>query len=262
MKYIERWGTKISYEVRGNGPPLMLCHGLLGDGSLWDQMTGQLEKNFTLIIPDLRGQRHSSTETPFTLWDSADDLMAILDAEKITQTQAIGFSMGGMAVLRMAIKYPARVSALGLISTAAGQEPAKSLKKHLRSASIIRLFGPLRIFESFSKDFMFRQGFEESHPIQFEAVMKSMRCQNKRSAAHAMIAVYCRDSVIPFLKQITAPTIIVVGTKDKSTPVKCSEEMARHLPHSKFFTIEGAGHMLPTECPQELVEHIVKFFCY
>ena len=257
MKTIERLGTKIAYEMKGTGAPLLLCHGLLDDGSFWDDIILKLQQKFCVIVPDLRGHRRSPASTPFTLWDLADDLVAILDAEKITAVHAIGFSMGGMAIMRMAIKYPSRVVSLGLLSTAACQEGLKSKKRNLRIASIIRITGPLRIFEPIAKKAMFGQAFLQSSPDKVEAIMKSIRRQKGPSVAHAIVAVFCRDGIVPFLKNISVPTLILVGDQDRSTPPKWAAEMASHLTHAKFIQLEGVGHLAPIERPEEVTKHIL-----
>lgn len=259
VKRIERWGSEIVYEIKGSGVPLLLCHGLMGDGSFWDEIAFKLQQNFCLIIPDLRGHRHSPSSLPFTLWDLADDMIAILDAEKIKIAHAVGFSMGGMAALRMAIKYPSRVASLGLISTAACQESLKSQRRNIRLASLIRMTGPLRIFEAMAKKRMFSQTFLQSNPQEMEKIMKSMRRQRGPSVSHAITAVFCRDNIVPFLKNIALPTLILVGTHDKSTPPKWSAEMASHIPHHKFVQLDGAGHLAPTERPEEVTRHLLDF---
>jgi len=243
--------NSISYKVIGNsGPWILLCHGLLGDGQFWNPVLKFSKTKCRYIIPDLRGHGKSSTKLPFNLWDQADDLFEILKDLKIESVRAIGFSMGGMAVMRLAIKYPHLVSSLGLVCTGACQEPLKSKKRNLKLASIIKYTGPLKLFEPIGKDLMFDKAFLKSHSREVEEVMQVIRNQSGLSLYHAFNAVFTRDDLKEFIKGISIPTTIIAGEKDKSTPPSWSQEIHQLIKGSTLTVIPKTGHMAPIEKPE------------
>lgn len=102
----------------GEGPPLLLIHGLGSSGADWAFQIGPLSRHFTLIVPDLRGC--GGSEAPaggYRIEQFADDLWRLLDRLQIARPSLVGFSMGGAVALEMALQRPAGVSRLATINS-------------------------------------------------------------------------------------------------------------------------------------------------
>ena len=250
MRHTDSSGNKVGYEVRGSGPPLLLCHGLLGDGSFWDPVAEFLEHSHRLIVVDMRGHRHSPALAPFTLWDMADDMIAIMDQEDVASLPVVGFSMGGMTALRMALKYPERVDALGIISSAARDETLLAKLRNLSLGQIVRFTGPLRIFEPVIKGLMFSDEFRQQSPAVVRNTMDTVRAQNGRSTSYAIRSTFTRESIVDKLDGISQPTLVMVGDKDRTTPIAWSRELHQRLKRSDLVVVPGVGHMAPVEAPE------------
>ncbi len=110
MPIIDRPGAKVHYQISGQGQSLLLGHSLLCDARMWEHVIPKLEEHFQVIAIDARGHRHSSCEWPFSLWDLANDWLAIMDHEGIDQAHMAGLSMGGMTAMRLALTNPEPVT--------------------------------------------------------------------------------------------------------------------------------------------------------
>jgi pimeloyl-ACP methyl ester carboxylesterase len=113
----------------GEGPALVILHGLLGAGRNWQSIGKQLARHHRVILPDLRNHGHSPWTDEMTYPAVADDLVRLLDRLGLASAVVIGHSMGGKAAMTMALLHPDRVGRLGVVDIApvayagAGSEP-------------------------------------------------------------------------------------------------------------------------------------------
>ena len=111
-------GMEMYYETVGEGDPLILLHGFLQTGHLFDPFVEELAQHYRLIIPDLRGHGVSTNPSgEFTMRQSALDIYALLDHLEIDQVRGIGISTGAMTLLHMATQQSTRVEAMVLIGS-------------------------------------------------------------------------------------------------------------------------------------------------
>ena len=104
MPTIRRNGTTVYYESNGVGPTLVFAHALMCDGDVFKHQVAALQHDYRVINVDLRGHgRSGASATPFTLYDLADDMIAILDAENVSSSIWVGLSLGGFIALRSRI---------------------------------------------------------------------------------------------------------------------------------------------------------------
>jgi pimeloyl-ACP methyl ester carboxylesterase len=104
-------GINIHYQRVGNGPDLVMLHGLSGNLAVWHlKIVGLLRDHFRVLTYDLRG--HGYSDVPpngYTAGDMADDLLGLLDALEIQRPFIVGHSYGADTALYFALKYPNRV---------------------------------------------------------------------------------------------------------------------------------------------------------
>jgi pimeloyl-ACP methyl ester carboxylesterase len=147
MPFFRDEKSSIHYLVRGSGEPLLLIHGLGSSGADWAFQVAALEKHFRVIVPDLPGSGHSPPPADdYTIAGFAAAIWGLLDHLGITQTNIIGFSLGGAVALEMAALRPACVPRLGLINSLATYRPdhwQKWLETYV-TATLVRLFGMRR----------------------------------------------------------------------------------------------------------------------
>jgi 3-oxoadipate enol-lactonase len=139
----------LHYRVRGQGPYLLLIHGLGSSGADWEFQARALEGRFRIITPDLPGSGDSVPlgKDQSTIAGFAQTLWALLDHLKASSVNIIGFSLGGAVALEMALGRPARVSRLGLINSLCSYR-IDSLRKWLEARVppvLVRLIGMRRM---------------------------------------------------------------------------------------------------------------------
>src|SRR5438067_3361512 len=124
MPNFEGTGWKLIYEdTGGDGPPILLIHGLLMDRTMFEPQVEALRDRYRVITPDLRG--HGASEhraEEYTQWDLMEDHVALLDSLGVERAVWGGVSQGGFQSLRAALRHPDRVAGLVLIDTQAGEE--------------------------------------------------------------------------------------------------------------------------------------------
>src|SRR5258708_37404806 len=108
MKKVSVKGIGIAYERRGKGTPMVLIHGYPLDRSIWNEAAPFLEKDFDLVIPDLRGFGESDVvESTYSVADLAADVAGLLDLLGMERALLARQSMGGYVAL---VLYPARAA--------------------------------------------------------------------------------------------------------------------------------------------------------
>ena len=108
---IEKNIQQVYYTVSGAGEPVLFIHGLGEDGRVWDGIRQELEKEFTVIVPDLPGSGRSAELVAETSMEVlAESLKLIVENEHIPRCAMIGHSMGGYVMLAFVEKFPGIVS--------------------------------------------------------------------------------------------------------------------------------------------------------
>lgn len=259
MPTLQRSGASISYEVQGDGPPLLLGHSLLLDGRMWDALVPRLARAHRVYIVDARGHRRSTTPGPFTLDDLADDWLALLDQENIDRALLCGLSMGGMTALRLALRAPHRVAAMALLDTSADPEPAIQRRVYRLMGELQRLVRIDPLVAPVVRRKMFGATTRRERPDIVDRGVDLVRENDPRRLYPALRAVFDRPSIAHHLKEIHTPTLVLVGDEDVATPPSRSERIAAAIPGATLVRIPGAGHLAAMEQPDAVAAHLEPF---
>jgi pimeloyl-ACP methyl ester carboxylesterase len=128
-KVLLRNGINIHYQRVGEGPDLVMLHGLTGNLAVWHlKIVGLLRDHFRILTYDMRGHGYSDVPASgYTAGDMAEDLLGLLDALEIQRPFIVGHSYGADTALYFALKYPER--ARTVISIEAGLAALIHLRK-------------------------------------------------------------------------------------------------------------------------------------
>ena len=213
------------YEICGEGTPLVLLHGFMSSGVVWESYIKDLSEHYRLIIPDLRG--HGASTNPvnqFTHKQSALDIFALLDELQINQFKAMGISTGGMTLIHMATQQPDRVEAMVLIGA--------SIYFPEQGRAVMRQFLP----DSISEDRW--NVLRERHKHGDNQIYTLLtQFHNFKDSYDDM------NFTPPYLSIIKARTLIVHGDRDHLFPVSIPVEMYRCIPKSYLWIIPNGGHV-------------------
>jgi 3-oxoadipate enol-lactonase len=241
-------GIKLAYTRLGKGTPLVLIHGYPLDHTLWNEVASLLEKEFDVIMPDLRGFGQSTTvETPYTISDMADDLAGLLDHLKIEKVLLAGHSMGGYVALAFAKKYPQRVSGLGLVSSQAVADSPEGKDRRYQTAADVAQKGVDIVAEAMTPKL--------SADVRVQAFVHTVI---ERQAPFAVIgalkAMAEREDLLSHLSTVTYPVTLIHGNADALIPIERAKEIKAALPSARFVELQGAGHMPMMEFAKETAE--------
>jgi pimeloyl-ACP methyl ester carboxylesterase len=248
MPKIDRNGVKISYEVHGKGPALILTHGYSSTSQMWSDQVEALAARYQLILWDMRGHGLSDYPDDPNAYSEAltvGDIAALLDEVGAERAVVGGLSLGGYMSLAFYRAHPERVSALLIIDTGPGFK-----KDEAREAWNKRAHHTAARLE--------RDGLATLQSMGRERRSVSHRdASGLARAARGMLTQ--RDArVIELLPDIKVPSLIVVGADD--TPfLAAADYMAAKIPGAKKVVIASAGHAVNIDQPQAFIDAVLPF---
>jgi pimeloyl-ACP methyl ester carboxylesterase len=269
--------TGVGLHVESDGPEdapvtLVLSHGWTLDARSWEPVARALTRTGRPPLRVLRydhrghGRSQSVTRAEMTIEGLADDL-ADLIAERVPSGPVVlaGHSMGGMTAMALAERHPdlvkERVAGLALVSTASGGLGDTTLGLSVRMLGMVRR-GEARLAASDRFD---RKPVLSRRPKPLEPAVRWLLIGRGADpgarAASARCLADCRPStMVGFRPTLDAherdhalavfagvPTEVLVGSRDKLTPVAASERIVASAPSARLTVYGGAGHMLPLE---------------
>jgi pimeloyl-ACP methyl ester carboxylesterase len=249
-------GGSINVVETGNGPPIVLVHGVTLSMRTWVRQFPALSaRGFRVIAVDQRGHGASiAGDSGHGVEHIGDDLALVLRELDLRDAILIGHSMGGIAVQSFAIRHPdvarERVRGLILLSTLC-RTPVGSRSTQLRDAIehvTRRAPDSTRLWKTKNLGFLLaRIGFgREPYASEVELVRQMLRdCPHdtRVAATRSLIGIDLTDA----LAAISHPTLVVCGTADAITPPFHARQIHEAIAGSRLELVEGAGHMIMLE---------------
>ena len=138
MEHLRSDDAEIVYEIRGNGPPVVLLHPFPCHHEFWNPVAAALESRYRLILPDLRGHGDSEIgEGPALMQKHAGDVARVLDAAGIGKAAFVGCSIGGYILFEFWRRFRARVTSLALCDTRPQADTAEARANRLKAADAV-----------------------------------------------------------------------------------------------------------------------------
>jgi pimeloyl-ACP methyl ester carboxylesterase len=248
METVEVDGLRVGYERAGQGPPLVLLHGYVGDGATtWRGQLEGLSDRFTVVAWDAPGAGGSSDPPEsFGLAGYADCLAGFIGRLGLEHPHVVGLSFGGALALELYRRHPGVPATLVLASAYAGwggSLPADVTAQRLRQA--------LALSELSGEEFvgtllptMFSEGTAAEAVAAFGASMRSFHPAGFRAMARASAG-----NVREVLGRIEVPTLLVYGDRDVRAPLAVAEDLHAAIPGSRLVVLPGVGHACSIEAP-------------
>ncbi len=250
---------KIRYHQSGQGPHLLLLHGIGANLYCWRETVPLLHQNFTTTAIDLPGfGRSSKPNGGYGLDEQSERLVQILDALGIRESYIVGNSMGGNIALWFALKNPDRVKGLGLIAPATSARLIPPLDK------LAFLSGPASWLLS-------RQAMQWAHArtvakarVERDRVDETFSTYGRQPSAvksFMLAAAAIRDPrLISSLENFKTKVLILWGSNDKLVSRKVIDSLESALPKASTVIHVGGGHHLQEDYPDWVSQKLTEFF--
>lgn len=250
MPFINVNNAKLYYEEEGSGDKVLVFgHSMLFNLRMFDQQVAHLKNEYRCIRFDFRGHGKSeSTINGYDLDNLTEDAAELIKSLNCSPCHFIGFSMGGMVAMRIALKYPDLIQSLVLIDTSSEPQP-KELKNTLM-LFVAKNFGLKPISGQVLSMFFGKKFLEDPERKEERKIWKNhFENNNRKGLVKAVNGVLSRTGITEKLEMIKQPTTIMVGDKDQLTEVSISKILHSHINNSSMEIIPDAGHMSPVEEP-------------
>lgn len=243
-------GIDLFYESHGNGPAVVFAHGVGGNHLIWWQQVPVLSKKYQCITFDHRGfgLSHDSLDGPGG-YAYVEDLKALLDHIGVEKTFLVGQSMGGIATLGFAVKYPERT--LGLVL--AGTTGAMGDKK------IVDMLNDYVPPEDPAVRFS-APAFRENHPVRTFLFLATSRINPPRNPRATTIFRTGEGPKADDVASMNVPTLLISGKHDVVMPTRIVAEVQKLIPGSRMEVLADCGHSTYFEHPEIFNRLISEFF--
>jgi pimeloyl-ACP methyl ester carboxylesterase len=258
MPSVKNGQIEIYYEDTGSDLPVIIfSHGLLMDHDMFAPQVAALKDRYRCISWDERGHGRTARDTlePFSYYDSADDLAAVLRHAGVERAVLVGMSQGGYLSLRCALTHPSLVRALILIDTQA------EIEDKTKTPAYEKMIG------DWAKNGLSDQTAATiAHIILGEGCNGAGTWKEKWRAMKApnLIGVFTtlisRDDISKVISKIEVPALVIHGTSDAAIELYRAEAMRAALPGAwPMVVVEGAGHAANLTHPMPVNEAIICF---
>lgn len=264
-------GHDVSYRLAGDGPVMLLIHGMAGSSRTWKEVMPLLARSFTVIAPDLLG--HGESAKPlgdYSLGAHASGLRDLLSALGIDRATIVGQSLGGGVAMQLAYQHPETAERLVLAGAGGlGREVSWLIRLFALPGTeyLLSLLCPafVRDHGNDLSRFLHQRGWRAPHAAEtWRAYASLAEPENRRAFVRTLRAV-----IDPGGQTVSArdrlylasgvPTLIMWGDQDPIIPVAHAYAAHEAIPGSRLEIFAGAGHFLHVEEPLRFAELLTDF---
>lgn len=248
-------GNTIHYTSYGEGPPVVLVHGLGGSSNVWHGVMQAMQQHHHVVAPDLRGHGRSQGKGKFSIESWARDLEKLIRHLELPAVTLVGHSLGTLVVQQLAQASPEIIDQLVLVGGISYFQP-QTADAYRDRAEQVEKEGMDPLVDAWLEGAVSPQ----SHALHPGAVglMRELFLRNEP----ANYAKSCRAlAKAPKIRrdEIGQPTLIVTGAHDRSTPLAMAEELKRSIPVSRVKVLPHVGHWSPVEDPGAVAAAVLEF---
>ena len=263
--FVESNGTRLYYEMMGEGHPLVLIHGGYMDRRMWDDQFATFAQHYRVIRYDVRG--FGQTELAPVPYTDREDLYNLLSFLGIEKTYLMGLSLGGEIAIDFTLDYPGMVDALILAGSSISGAPImdlitqEQLQQHLKQWTPFEEAQARRDLAGMVEAIMSHPTLvpSASYPIARQKVRENLSAY---SFAWVLEAHQKQETVPPAwgrLAEIKVPTLLIAGGDDDKLLHTYADKLAQDIPNVRRVTIPETHHMPNMEKPEEFNRVVLDF---
>jgi len=257
--YAEVNGTRLYYEVLGEGEPIVLIHGNAGDCRIWDDQFEPLSHSYKVLRYDVRGFGKSSMPEEGVPYSHHDDLKALMNHLRMPKAHICGSSMGSSIAVNFVLTNPGMSRSLIAVGPWVFGHDSPSVREAYSVLDEIR-----DILEREDAKAAIDRWCESS----FAGALDTEGAERTRQIGidysfwhltHVDPAVHVSPRAAQQLKKITQPTLIVTSELDLKACKEFADLMEQKIPHSKKVVISDSGHAMHIDRPDEFNKLVLDF---
>lgn len=232
-------------------PAVIFLHGAGFDHSIWALYARWFSHHgYSVLAPDLPGHGRSEGELLSSIAGMADWTVRLMDAAGVSQARIVGHSMGSLIALDAAARYPDRVSGLSLIGVGA----AMPVSEDLLNAAKVNDHAAIDMVSIWGLGFSAGLGGSQSPGLwMMGGGQRILEQCDPGVLFNDLAACNAFKNALDLAAKVKAPTSLILGEHDMMTPLKSGRQLAAAIPNSSEVILSGAGHMMMTERPEDVL---------
>ncbi len=260
---------KLFFRKIGQGPALIILHGLYGSSDNWLSVAKSINHKFTVYLPDQRNHGRSPHDDKHDYNSLSNDLLEFADDQKLASFFLAGHSMGGKTAVHFAVRYPERVSGLVVADITPFRDADKNPRALEQHKNIIRAFSELKISDASSrKEIDERLSLMISSERIRSLIMKNLerdtdtgfRWKLNIRALHDNIENMMEGLPLPGddYQEITGfPVLFLKGEFSDYLQDDDIPHILKIFPGAEFRVIKNAGHWIHSDNPEAVSESLL-----
>lgn len=259
MPTITHDGVRLYYEEAGTGTAVVFAHGGGGDLSQWRHQLPAFAGRYRTIAYDARGHGQSGGAAAYSMDAFVADLGALLDRLDVREAYLIGATLGGVAVLELALARPELARAVVVVSAA--PDTTDEMRARFAASAAVVESGDLAGFAEGYVSFIFSEAWVESHADEVADFRGRLERVDPAGYAGSIRALGNRPDLSPRLAALGVPVLVVTGELDPiPTSAPGAELLARSIPRARVAVVSQAAHLPQIERPEAFNRLVLDFF--
>ena len=254
-----KMSLQLHFREFSEGPPLIILHGIFGSGENWLTVSKKFSEKFRVFLPDQRNHGRSPHSPDFGYYELVEDLRQFADQRGIEKFFLIGHSMGGKVAMRFAAEFPNRLAGLVVVDIAPRlyqphhQNVIAGLKavdiEHSQSRAEAEQAMATHIEEEDVRQFLLKNLYRKEDGkfawrINLPVLEKAVETIGENP-----------EPIVP----VSVPALFVRGANSRYIREEDEAGIRLRFPHAQIATINGAGHWVQAEKPQEFAALVMDF---
>lgn len=252
--------VELAYRETGDGPPLLVMHGLFGSGTNWRSIAKELAAERRVFTLDLRNHGNSPHADHMDYRSMAEDVSSFMDRQGLERAALIGHSMGGKTAMQLALNAPRRVECLIVVDIA----PVVAEEDHTPYISAMQNMDPAQLTRRSDADAELAAAIPEAGARSF--LLQNLVSEGGRfrwrlnlDAIEACLPELADFPDPPADATYTGPTLFVRGAASPYVRAEHTALIKRLFPRAEIRSVDGAGHWVHVDKPREFLALVRDF---
>lgn len=256
MAHLRVGDVSLYYEMRGQGEPLLLIHGLGSSSRDWEYQVPFFARDYEVVVYDVRGHGQSDKPPgPYSVPLFTRDLAGLIEGLEIAPAHVVGISMGGMIGLELVVDRPDLVRSLVVVNSV----PDMTVRTWRQRFEVWQrlLVAPLLGMERVG-EVLGQRLFPKVEQGELRELFTERWAENDPRAYREAVKAIVGWTVDQHLASIACPVLVVSGDHDYST-VEFKAAYAARIPRGELVVIEDSGHGTPVDQPEAFNQAVAAF---